>query len=260
MIDYIKLNTHGIKKVFYLDSVDSTNKFAKEEVTDDNVLIVAGYQLKGRGRFDRLWESDKGKNVTITLVKNLNITKVHLVNFYTSYIILRALKEVTSFEATGSEGLFKLKWPNDVLLNGKKIAGVLTELVNINDNPKKFIIGIGINVNQDNFSDELLKKAASLRNFFKKEFVINDVINSIVKSFYENMLLLDQANILMELWRLNTDIFGKEVKFRLAENKEEMRGEVLEIADDGGIKIKVSDNNNSKNISTFYTGEISFIY
>jgi len=153
-----------------------------------------------------------------------------------------------------------VKWPNDVLLNGRKIAGVLTELVNINDSPKKFIIGMGINVNQEIFSEELIEKATSLRNFFKKEFVINDVINCIIKFFYENMLLLDQANILMELWRLNTDIFGKEVRFRLTENKDEMHGEVIEIADDGGIKIKISDNSNSKNISTFYTGEISFIY
>lgn len=243
MIDFEKLSSSGINKVFYLDSVDSTNRFAKNEVGDDDVLIVAGYQSRGRGRFERAWESDKGKNIMITLVKKIDITKVHLVNFYTSYVILRALKEVSSDIAAGSEGLFRLKWPNDVLLNSKKIAGVLTELVSINESPKKFIIGMGINVNQDVFNDEISHKATSLKKFFGKEFSIDEVINAVIKCFYENLLLLGQESILMELWRLNTDIFGKEVRFRLTETSEELRGEVVEIADDGGIKIKLSDNN-----------------
>ncbi|MCE1164735.1 MAG: biotin--[acetyl-CoA-carboxylase] ligase [Bacteroidetes bacterium] len=186
MIDYLKLRNHGINKVFYLDSIDSTNKFAKNEVTDDDVLIVAGYQLKGRGRLDRTWNSDKGKNVTVTLVKKLDIKKVHLVNFYTSYIILRALKEISSGSASGSEGLFMLKWPNDVLLNKKKIAGVLTELVSINENPKKFIIGFGVNVNQDNFPSEISGKATSLKKTFGKDFSVKEVINTIVKCFSWN--------------------------------------------------------------------------
>ncbi len=260
MIDFVKLSSSGISKIFYLDSVDSTNKFAKTEVTDDNVLIVAGFQSKGRGRFERSWQSDKGKNITVTLVKMLDISKVHLVNFYTSYIILRALKEITSANASGSEGLFRLKWPNDVLLNSKKIAGVLTELVNINENPKKFIIGFGVNVNQDSFPEEISHKATSLKKIFGADFSVNEVINTVIKCFYENLMLLEQESILMELWRLNTDIFGREVCFRVTENSEELKGEVVEIADDGGIKIKISDNNNSKKISTYYTGEISFIY
>ena len=260
MIDFVKLSGSGINKVYYLDSVDSTNKFAKLETSDDDILIVADYQSKGRGRFERAWQSDKGKNITVTLVKKLDISKVHLVNFYTSYVILRALKEVTESSASGSEGLFRLKWPNDVLLNSKKIAGVLTELVSINDVPKKFIIGIGVNVNQNFFTDDFTEKATSLSKFFGKEFEINLVINAIIRIFYENLMLLSQESILMELWRLNTDIFGRQVGFRLTENGEELCGEVVEVSDDGGIKIKISDNNNSKNISTFYTGEISFIY
>ena len=147
-----------------------------------------------------------------------------------------------------------------MLLNSKKIAGVLTELVSINDVPKKFIIGIGVNVNQNFFTDDLKEKATSLSKFFGKEFQINLVINAIIRIFYENLMLLSQESILMELWRLNTDIFGRQVGFRLTENGEELCGEVVEVSDDGGIKIKISDNNNSKNISTFYTGEISFIY
>ena len=64
----------------------------------------------------------------------------------------------------------------------------------------------------------------------------------------------------MELWRLNSDTEGKYVKFRTSDKDNEISGEIVGVQDDGGIKIKISDNSNSKNISTFYSGEISFIY
>ena len=64
----------------------------------------------------------------------------------------------------------------------------------------------------------------------------------------------------MELWRLNSDIDGKLIRFRATDTDDEISGRIIGVQDDGGIKIKISDNSNSKNISTFYSGEISFIY
>ena len=74
------------------------------------------------------------------------------------------------------------------------------------------------------------------------------------------VLLLEQGEILMELWRLNSGMEGKNIKFRTSDSDAEIDGQIIGIRDDGGIKIKISDNSNSKNISTFYSGEISFIY
>ena len=146
MTDFLKLNSYGVQKILYLDSTESTNNYAKTMTDDDNILIIAGHQSAGRGRFNRVWKSEKNKDVTLSLVKWLDIKEVHLVNFYTSYIVLRALKEYyfNLFPEIITDDLFKLKWPNDILLNGKKVSGILSELINFNEGPKRFIIGIGI--------------------------------------------------------------------------------------------------------------------
>ncbi len=262
MIDFIKLNSYGIQKILYLDSTESTNNYAKTMADSDNVLIIAGHQSAGRGRLNRVWESEKNKNITLSLIKWLNIKNVHLVNFYTSYIVYKALKEYiyTQFPDVNTDEIFKLKWPNDILLNGKKVSGILSEIISFNEMPRRFIIGIGINVNQEKFPEEISHKAISLKNYLNVEIPINEIINTIIKYFYSNLTLLEQGDILMELWRLNSDSEGKFVSFRETDSDDEISGQILSVQDDGGIKIKISDNSNSKNISTFYSGEISFIY
>lgn len=260
MIDFVLLSSYGVKKVLYLDSTESTNKFAKEQMNEDDSLIITGYQIAGRGRFERVWKSEKNMNITLSIVKSFDIKDVHLVNFYTSYIIHRALKEFVYLNVKNYTDEFRLKWPNDIMLKGKKIGGILTELVNVNESPKKFIIGVGLNINQEIFPEDISNKAISLKSCFQKNFDLNEIIYSIIKYFYENLPLLDQGEILMELWRLNADIEGKNVRFVQSGSKGEITGQILEIQDDGGIKIKISDNINSKNICTFYSGEISFIY
>ncbi len=260
MIDFVKLSKYGVKKVLYLDSTESTNKYAKENSNEDDSLIITGHQIAGRGRFDRVWESEKGMNATFSLVKSFKINDIHLVNFYTSYIIQRALKEFIFQTFKINQDVFRLKWPNDIMLNNKKVGGILTELVNLNESPKKFIIGIGLNINQELFPDDISQKAISLKSYFMRDFDLNEIINTIVKYFYENLLLLEQGEILMELWRLNAEIEGRNVRFRQTDKQEEIHGQIMGVQDDGGIKIKISDNINSKNICTYYTGEISFIY
>jgi BirA family biotin operon repressor/biotin-[acetyl-CoA-carboxylase] ligase len=262
MIDFIKLSSYGVQKVLYLESIESTNNYAKSMADDDNVLIIAGQQLAGRGRFNREWKSEKNKDITISLVKWLNIKEVHLVNFYTSYIVFRAIKDYLFrlFPEVNTEDIIKLKWPNDILLNGKKLSGILSEIISFNETPRRFVIGVGININQENFPDDISNKAISLKKYLNTEIPVYEIIDTIVKYFYENLTLLEQGDILMELWRLNSDTEGKHVKFRTSEAHNEISGQIVGVQDDGGIKIKISDNSNSKNISTFYSGEISFIY
>lgn len=262
MIDFIKLNSYGIKKVLYLDSVESTNKYAKTLADEDDVLIIAGQQSGGRGRFNREWKSERNKDITLSLIKWLSIKDVFLVNFYTSYIVHRALREYLLIldSEIKNEEILKLKWPNDILLMGKKVSGILSELINFNEDPRRFVIGIGVNVNQVNFPDEISKKAISLKKYLNKEIPVYEIVNIIMKHFYSNLVLLEQGEILMELWRMNSESEGKNVKFRISDSSDEIEGQILGVQDDGGIKIKISDNSNSKNISTFYSGEISFIY
>ena len=96
--------------------------------------------------------------------------------------------------------------------------------------------------------------------FTKKDFNLNEIIPCFTNQFYNNLVLLERKDILMELWRLNSCMINRKVKFIRTDLNEEIEGIVIDVLDDGGIKIKTSENINSKIISTFYTGEISFIF
>jgi len=260
MIDFIRLNSFGIKRIFYFETLDSTNTYAKKENPGNDTLILASYQDAGRGRMERKWDAERNKNITLSLIKELDIDDVHLVNFYTSYILLKTLKDIIKDKGLGSGEKLSLKWPNDIVLNGRKISGILSELIDFNARPRKFIIGTGVNVNQEIFPEEIRGRATSLKLEFGADFDTNEIISSFIKNFYESIPLIHRRDMLMELWRLNTDVINKKIRFRMNDSSGETEGTVLNIEDNGGIKIKMNANNETEKISVFYSGEISFIY
>ena len=83
-----------LKDIVYFEQLGSTNKYAKENKTSSDVLVITSHQKSGIGRFGRVWEAEKDENITITLVNNFNLTidEAHLVNFYTSYILITVFK------------------------------------------------------------------------------------------------------------------------------------------------------------------------
>ena len=248
-----------LKEIIYVDKLDSTNKFAKENNFESDTLIVTEYQTNGRGRLERVWNSNRSENITITLVKNflLNPDSVHLVNFYTSYIIYLSLKKILpEYE----KYRFTLKWPNDILLNNKKVSGILTELLNINTDEKKFFIGIGINVNQIIFPEEIVNKAGSLKQETGMDFSLEELISLFIENFYENISLLKDKTKLMNLWKSNTEFINKTIHFTLSDNTSITEGKIIDIQADGGIKIETIKQINTKKITVHYTGEINFIF
>jgi BirA family transcriptional regulator, biotin operon repressor / biotin---[acetyl-CoA-carboxylase] ligase len=260
-IQFIKnsLQNSGLKDVIYFNQLHSTNKYAKENKIDSDSLIVTQYQYEGRGRYDRIWESFEGDNLTFSIVKSIrmDVKNVFIMNFYVSYVILNAIKDIFPEYMHGN---FSLKWPNDLLIKNKKFGGILSELVNINDEYKKFIIGVGINVNQRDFSEMIIKKATSLRIETGIIFELDDLMIRIVKGFYENIILLGDTENMLKIWKANSQIINKEVKFRKTSDNIEIRGRVIDVMNDGGIKIETVDEFNTIKYSIYYTGEISFIY
>ncbi|MCU0372388.1 MAG: biotin--[acetyl-CoA-carboxylase] ligase [Ignavibacteria bacterium] len=260
MIDFVKLNSLGIKRIFYFDTLDSTNAYAKKENPENDTLILAAFQHAGKGRMERKWDAEKHKNITLSLVREFDLDDVHLVNFYTSYILLKTLKDILKDKGTELSEKLSLKWPNDIMLNGRKISGILTELVDFNAKPRKFIIGAGINVNQMIFPEEISRKATSLKLESGADFDNSEIITSFIKNFYDSIALIHRRDMLMELWRMNTDIINRKIRFRINDSSLETEGVVLNIEDNGGIKIKLNGINDTEKVSVFYSGEISFIY
>lgn len=243
-----------LSRIIYFEELASTNGYSKENhfELEDNTIVLTSNQTNGKGRFGRPWYTAKNENLTFTLIKDygIRIDEIHMMNFYTSYILFLTIKLMS--DNFRSNELF-LKWPNDLLLNRKKIAGILLDVKDLNSDLKKFIIGIGINVNQQNFPEEIKLKASSLKNEFKTDFIIEDLLIEFIEQYYKNLNLLEDSIQLMHLWKSNSDFFGKKVKFTQFADGNVAEVKLVDIDFDGGLI--VSDD--SGKLSKFYSGEIN---
>lgn len=149
----------GVDNCLYYPETDSTNLQAKriaEKPFDDKLLIACGKQLNGRGRLGRTWE-DKGENVCISYLFKPDISPVEApcLTLVSGLAMLDAIKELTGLDMV-------IKWPNDIIVNGKKLIGILTEMSAEMERINYVIVGIGINVNCLQFDGELKDKATSI--------------------------------------------------------------------------------------------------
>ena len=141
------------KNIIYYDVLDSTNSFLKEIVRENKIsesmIIVANFQNKGVGQRNSSWESKKNKNLLFSMFlsnDNLKSSLISYLNIITSLSIVHTLKKYIDNED------IKIKPPNDILLNNKKISGILIETKISKNYFKEIIIGVGVNINQKNFS------------------------------------------------------------------------------------------------------------
>ena len=156
------------KKQMYFEELESTQQEAKkmaERNVQNGTIIVTDYQTKGIGTHDRKWYSEKNKNLTFTLIIYPKCTIKELEGF--TFDIAQCMKN--SIEKL-YEVKLDIKKPNDIMCNGKKLGGILTQIVTKGEKIKFLLIGIGVNVNSENFSEEIKNIATSLRNEFGKEF------------------------------------------------------------------------------------------
>lgn len=151
------------RTIHYEETVSSTQKIAHKlsyDNADEGTIIVADEQLSGRGRLDRTWHSPKYSGVWMSIIlrPKIPLGQAPGLTLLTAVAVAQAIEEITDLEP-------EIKWPNDILINGKKAVGILTELQAEADRINAIIIGIGINVNQvtDDFPVELKEKATSLR-------------------------------------------------------------------------------------------------
>lgn len=148
------------RHIHFYDAIGSTQEIAHSlalEGAKEGTVVITEQQSKGRGRLGRQWESPKGTGVWMSLILRPNIPphQAPQLTLLTAVAIVQAIQTVTNIKA-------EIKWPNDILINGKKIVGILTELQAEADLVQSIIIGIGINVNTKQFPDELKDKATSL--------------------------------------------------------------------------------------------------
>ncbi len=124
---------------------------------------MADYQTKGRGQYKRNWESAEGQNLTFTLAfKPSQAERFHILTLACARSLVSVIEDEYNCVAS-------IKWPNDVLVKGKKVAGLLTEAVFNGSKLDRLLVGIGININQEIFADEIDAKTISLKKVFGKK-------------------------------------------------------------------------------------------
>ena len=230
------LNTDFIgRNLEYYSRLASTNDEAWELIAENvpnGSLIITDNQFKGRGRFGNKWISAPSMGLTFSLIL-YDLKNLHKLPLIIGVSVCEALKEF-NFK-------LKLKWPNDIILNDKKIGGILCELKKIN-NVKTIVVGIGMNINEkaDDFPDNLRKKAISLSMVSNITYQRERVLAKILNHFEKNLDLLKEKNLeLFKKWESFCSHINKEVTFH--KNNINVVGRFLKISDEGSAIIEVNN-------------------
>ena len=237
----LKLNTDFIGRNFvYCEEIDSTNTYLMDKKNKNNIdgtVILAEKQTEGRGRKNRVWYSAKEQNLNFSILltnrkyfgKNLN-----LVNLASSLAVSQSIENLFQLDA-------ELKWPNDVLIKGKKVCGILLEASSQGSKIERLVIGIGLNVNQTMFQGEFnlpptsIKMESNLN--IERERLLAEVLNN-----FEELLekTLTKPEEVLREWKSRCRMIGE--KISITENDETKYGIFDDIDDNGFLLLKTRDN------------------
>lgn len=167
-------------KIIKLDAIDSTNSFLKElaqnSTLEEYTVVVTKNQTSGRGQMNNSWHSEPNKNLTFSIFtrfKSLPIQHQPYLNFAISLAIFHVLKSM-------SVPNLAIKWPNDIMSGNQKICGTLVETTFANQRIKNTIIGIGLNVNQEEFPSNI-SNVSSLKNILHEEFDLEKIMVQLIE-------------------------------------------------------------------------------
>lgn len=171
-------------KYKYLEKIDSTNSYCKENINtlDDKTIVYTSNQTNGRGRFNRVWVDLGTENIYMSFVLKPSKELQPVYSNLTQYTALKLAQTYEKYEITP-----QIKWPNDILINGKKISGILAETVIKNNELKGLVIGVGINLNADkNDFSQIDKEVTSLNLEIEKEIDKQEFLKSFSETFFED--------------------------------------------------------------------------
>jgi len=240
--------------IIKLNAIDSTNsyikKLANEKAIESYTVVVAKYQTSGRGQLGAKWVSEGGKNLTFSILINLDKFKIKH-QFYLSMAVVLAVLATVKMNVKTS---FYVKWPNDILAEKDKVTGVLIENVLRGNYIKQSIIGIGLNVNQIKFP-ESIRNVTSLKKIvgtdFNKEELLKSILTNIQYyiSYIENEDFLKLKELyLASLYKYNQPTMFKD-KFGTI-----FLGKIVDVFEDGRLIIELEN----KTIRKFNLKEVKF--
>jgi len=246
------------REMRFYESVESTNNVLKVLANAGAVhgtVVIANEQTRGRGRLGREWNSAAGRGIwmSVLLRPELHPANVQAITLAVAVAVCRAIEPFLSEEPG-------IKWPNDILIGGRKVCGILTELSAEAERVSWVIAGIGLNTHSapEDFPPDLRNKATSLRQHIKKGVLPDrtrlaaEILNQL-EQVYEDYLRNGPDSMLME-WRQRSATLGRMVE--VVRGTEKVRALALDIGEDGRLKIQLEDGS----IREIFSGEISLSY
>lgn len=276
LTDSIRTKWAG-RAVSYYEEMDSTNAQAKTEAENSathGTLVVANHQTAGRGRRGRSWGSPAGTNICMTLILRPKFApeKASMLTLVMAFAVARGtektlresdpgqqkmaelLHQRESLTEKKSNGKNGIKWPNDLVVNGKKVCGILTEMGMEQNRMKYVLIGVGINVHNQKFAPELADKATSIEAECGFKVSRNKLIANIMEAFEEVYDIFEQHGDLSPLKEAYEQMLvNKDREVNVLDPKGDYRGTALGITDTGELLVRRQDGS----VEEVYAGEVS---
>ena len=223
------------KEVLYFDTIDSTNTKAQELAEKgypSGTLVVADKQDSGKGRRGRSWVSPSGTGIFMTLMikPDINPNNASMLTLVAALAVAKAITSVTGEEAM-------IKWPNDIVVNGKKVCGILTEMNAQFDYINHIVVGIGINVHNESFPEEISQMASSLMieaggKRFHRAQIIADTM-SYFEQYYDTFLKTQDLSALVREY--DELLVNRNKSVRVLDPKEPFDGKAMGITPKGEL-------------------------
>ena len=223
------------KEVLYLDTIDSTNIKAQELAEigyPSGTLVVADKQESGKGRRGRSWVSPSGTGIFMTLMikPDINPNNASMLTLVAALAVAKAITSVTGEEAL-------IKWPNDIVVNGKKVCGILTEMNAQFDYINHIVVGIGINVHNESFPEEISQMASSLmieaggKRFHRAQIIAETM--SYFEQYYDTFLKTQDLSALVREY--DELLVNRNKSVRVLDPKEPFDGKAMGITPKGEL-------------------------
>lgn len=223
------------KEVLYFDTIDSTNTKAQELAEKgypSGTLVVADKQESGKGRRGRSWVSPSGTGIFMTLMikPDINPNNASMLTLVAALAVAKAITSVTGEEAL-------IKWPNDIVVNGKKVCGILTEMNAQFDYINNIVVGIGINVHNESFPEEISQMASSLmieaggKRFHRAQIIAETM--SYFEQYYDTFLKTQDLSALVREY--DELLVNRNKSVRVLDPKEPFDGKAMGITPKGEL-------------------------
>lgn len=236
------------KNVLYYPVASSTLDIAKQaakEGVTEGTIVIADHQTAGRGRFGRNWWAPSDSSILLSIVLRPRLEQLRHLNMAATLAVALSIEKVTGLKPV-------IKWPNDVLIGGKKVSGILIESEVEEEKVNFVVIGIGLNVNLDPSSNpEIAETATSLRAALGKEVSRLEMLCSLLGEFEELYDALREGEPIDQLWRCYLGTLGKQVAVRCGEQV--WQGYAESVDDEGNLLLRCPDGS----LLTIVAGEVT---